>query len=503
MSKITLTDLVNLQNETTAVSAINNNNAVLETASDNTLSRNGTQPNSMGANLDMNSNRILNLPAPASNSEPARLQDLATLTGGGTIIVNPLPTGGVTGSVLSKNSPANFDASWTPLPGLPPIPISNVIGLQTALDQLNTGAFIITGIDKTGVTDVGAAINAALLAAPVGSVIILPTGKYLTSQTIIVPGGRTLQGITGGFGSGLYDSGTAIIGTLSLATVMTVDGGGGSFATNVRNINVTRAAGSIPAGTIGINIQNCNNTIIEGCLVSRHAIGLSSLNSNVGVKFNNCITTVISNTHVYLQNQSIEISFNNCRFGMNGAGDLACTAFVTVDKGLWDTLRFAQCQFNLGINTSSYGILFTNYDATNPNGICLIEGLHCEGPTVAFLGFAGNTARVSRITLSNSQVNIGSPFFGAGGSVTEFVASGCRLNSSDFTLDNQTNSTVTGCIIGGAFLMNIGSGVVVNSNRLLSTANLIGTASKSSFQCNSIAGALSNTSAGVLVLNNV
>jgi hypothetical protein len=60
MTKITLTDLVNLQNETTAVNAINNNNAVIETAFDNTLSRDGSSPNQMEANIDMNGFQILN-----------------------------------------------------------------------------------------------------------------------------------------------------------------------------------------------------------------------------------------------------------------------------------------------------------------------------------------------------------------------------------------------------------------------------------------------------------
>ena len=76
MAKITLTDLTNLQNETTVVSKINLNNSLIETAIENTLSRDGSSPNMMGANLDMNSNRILNLPAPSANTEPVRLYDL-------------------------------------------------------------------------------------------------------------------------------------------------------------------------------------------------------------------------------------------------------------------------------------------------------------------------------------------------------------------------------------------------------------------------------------------
>lgn len=118
MSKITLTNLVNLQNETTAVGAINANNATLVAALDNTLSRDGTTPNQMGADLDMNSNSILNLPTPTSNYEPIRLIDVSTINGGG-ITVSPLPAGGTTGQVLEKNSSTNFDVSWDTLVGIP------------------------------------------------------------------------------------------------------------------------------------------------------------------------------------------------------------------------------------------------------------------------------------------------------------------------------------------------------------------------------------------------
>lgn len=110
MSKITLTDLVNLENQTTAVNAINANNAIVETAFDNTLSRDGTAPNQMAATLDMNGQQILNLPAPATPNSALRLQDLLTFNGSGTI--STLPTGGSTGQMLSKNSATNFDVGW-------------------------------------------------------------------------------------------------------------------------------------------------------------------------------------------------------------------------------------------------------------------------------------------------------------------------------------------------------------------------------------------------------
>lgn len=106
MTKITLTDLVNLQNETTAVNAINNNNATLETAFDNTLSRDGTIPNTMGAHLDMNNFDILNLPEPTTNASPVRFQDLqaavlGTITGPITTTNTTQSTSTTTGSIVA------------------------------------------------------------------------------------------------------------------------------------------------------------------------------------------------------------------------------------------------------------------------------------------------------------------------------------------------------------------------------------------------------------------
>jgi len=110
MTKITLTDLVNLQNETTAVNAINTNGTILELAIDNTISRDGTAPNQMNSNFDMNSNQILNLPQPLTAASPVRLQDLDELVVGGTI--STIPVGGTTNQLLAKHSNTDYDVIW-------------------------------------------------------------------------------------------------------------------------------------------------------------------------------------------------------------------------------------------------------------------------------------------------------------------------------------------------------------------------------------------------------
>lgn len=81
MPKVPATDLANLQDETTAVAAINTNFDATEAAFDEVLFRTGTgaaTDNAMEADLDMNNNRILNLPEPVDDLEPARLVDIST-----------------------------------------------------------------------------------------------------------------------------------------------------------------------------------------------------------------------------------------------------------------------------------------------------------------------------------------------------------------------------------------------------------------------------------------
>ena len=73
MAKLNLDDISSRYGTTTK---INNNNAAIEAALENTLSRDGTSPNEMNAPLDMNSNKIANLGAPSAATDAARLIDL-------------------------------------------------------------------------------------------------------------------------------------------------------------------------------------------------------------------------------------------------------------------------------------------------------------------------------------------------------------------------------------------------------------------------------------------
>src|SRR5260370_41167286 len=88
MTKVTLDNVTNLIDTTTAQGTINKNSAAIVAAVENTLSRDGTAPNQMAASLDMNSNRILNLPAPLASGEPARVIDLNNAAFGITPVIS-------------------------------------------------------------------------------------------------------------------------------------------------------------------------------------------------------------------------------------------------------------------------------------------------------------------------------------------------------------------------------------------------------------------------------
>jgi len=82
MAKLTLTDLTQLSsNETSAVTAINNNNTAIEAALELTLTRSGTAPNTLTADLDMNSKKLLNVAAGTGAADGVNFAQLTAATG--------------------------------------------------------------------------------------------------------------------------------------------------------------------------------------------------------------------------------------------------------------------------------------------------------------------------------------------------------------------------------------------------------------------------------------
>lgn len=183
MSKITLNSVADLTQSATAQTTINTNSSTVQTAFDNTLSRDGTSPNQMGAAIDMNSNQIFNLPAPSTVNSPARLIDV---TSNPTITVPGTGTGGHVVPFLDGNntfSGTNTFAAGQILNTPASATLTNATGLP-----ISTG---ISGLGANVATFLATPSSANLAAAVTGETgtgaVVFGTSPTITTPTITTP----------------------------------------------------------------------------------------------------------------------------------------------------------------------------------------------------------------------------------------------------------------------------------------------------------------------------
>lgn len=100
MTKLILDDITNLQNEASATATINENSRKIVEAFEDILSRSGKAPNEMQSSMDMNGNRILNLPEPVEPTEPMRRMDALLLQ-----ITGPTGPAGPATGVIGPTGP--------------------------------------------------------------------------------------------------------------------------------------------------------------------------------------------------------------------------------------------------------------------------------------------------------------------------------------------------------------------------------------------------------------
>lgn len=298
MAKLTLTDIDNLENENSAVAVLAANNAATEAAMENTVSLDGTVPNTFTGNVDFSGGgRILNLPQPLTALEPLRLTDLNSFIGGGTI--SSIPAGGNTGDILTKHSGTDFDATWTAdstavqgdgalitVSGTSPATITfagtSASMLAAITDETGTGKLVFatsptfitpllgtptsgvlsncTGLPLGSITGLGSNVATALAATLNGSGAISAT----TSPVLVTP---TLGTALATSINKVALTAPASLATITLATATTltttstVSVGAGQYTGEP-------GTGSATAGNIG--------EYIESVIASGSAIGLTT-----------------------------------------------------------------------------------------------------------------------------------------------------------------------------------------------------------------------------------
>ena len=235
---VSLNDLANLDNGPTATATINANNAAIESALLNALSTQGTSPNQMNAQLDMNSFNIINLPTPATINSPVRLADVSSNP---TITIPPTGTSGGTVPFLNGANTWSGSDDFTGA--------TLTAATQTATDnstKVATTSYVQANLANSITGPSVAAVNTATTRVP--TALTGTASQFLSMDS----GGTTLSFKT-------LTGDAALSGpTLTLATVNANTGGMGSstaiptITTNAKGLVTAVSTNSVvaPAGTL-------------------------------------------------------------------------------------------------------------------------------------------------------------------------------------------------------------------------------------------------------------
>lgn len=247
---------------------------------------------------------------------------------------------------------------WTSFNGVP----AKQITAGIPVNALQFGAV------GDGIADDSAALNAAFSSG--AAAVFLPPLNYRCASGLLIPGQCSVYSF--GFQPTNPPSGTRLTFDLGVATCVTM---GGPTSTNqscsLRGVSILRAAGTPPAGSIGLLNQNTYATLIEDVASMGHAIPLKLSMNAAGSAGITCIinrfwTGAANDAHVVLDSWP-EARFNQCRFGMNGSGDLTVIDFIRIQGGTSnpaggpDSIFFTNCQFNQGVNSGTNWLAFKNF----------------------------------------------------------------------------------------------------------------------------------------------
>lgn len=259
MAKLTLTNLDNLENQATAVAAINANNALIETALENTYSRNGDSPNTMTSDLDMNSRRILNLPAATLPNEPVRLAEV-----GDAIAVSSAVAASAASAAASEAAATAAQTSAAASQTAASTSATNAAASATL-------ALSAAGVNISGMTDHG--VMVATGPSTGTSVSAMTDGQVLIGQSGTAPSPLTLTG----------DVTVSLTGVTSIKTspTLTTPVLGVATATSINKMAVTAPATSSTLAVADGKTLTASNTLTLAGTDST-TLTFPGVSSNVG-----------------------------------------------------------------------------------------------------------------------------------------------------------------------------------------------------------------------------
>lgn len=278
------------------------------------------------------------------------------------------------------------------------------------------------GAKGDGTTDDSTAINNTILAGY----------AWLEDATYRCATGVTVNNsfLDGGMisASGSQKIGPTLQFDLSVMAGLTIGGSGvGNSGVGCRGINVTRAVGTPPVGSIGILVQECYNPTLELLNSQGHSIPWKFLGGDtegISARPLNCYSGAAYDAHIVVDTWP-ELYWTGGRIGMNGAGDQNCDTYIRVQGGSTlnaatgpNTLQFTGVHFNQGGNTAAHFLSLANLTASaiSDIGEFHFANCHVEALLTSYFHsdatFSTATGVFKRLKCTNVQFNSVTQMFG-------------------------------------------------------------------------------------------
>jgi len=455
------------------IATLNANFDAIEDAVQNTLSRDGTIPNVMQANLDLNGYSILNQGNPVELSGGFNWEG-PWVTATAYSVGDAVESGNSSYVCVVAHTSGTFATDlaatkWQIIAGASSLPsqsgksgyhlTSN--GSSAVWNSLgSTLHTLYPAVTTGGVTDNHALLQAAVDSLTGGGRIMLPAGDIRISDTLeILVSGITIEG-TG------YS--TRIVGDLSLPTIIKF----GDRATvtvpvrsGLRNLTVTRAAGTVPDGSIGVDHQLFNYAFDDHVSVERSAINRRITGRSAGISIQyDCFAPMSRSAkehHMQIGNAA-GIKVYGGQLGMNGGETYDCTSMVDFTDLANDITFHGTNLIPTGPGVSKPAVFsFTDY--TNTGGIVLkLTDVDSENTSYFMISDATSTA-LTDITIHGCRIacETGAFNLNSASQITSMILSGSTI-SVPMTLTNPKWITIGNCSFGGTVTLVGGSDAVVN-----------------------------------------